>query len=117
MIGYPHRDVLAWAAPWPIAFRHARRWRIRFLTLKQTLRFKTFWTDARGRRVSAKVAAARIRKNWLGKDHQVASAARVGLCLHRPVVMVLDGVLVDGNHTLLALERRRYKGRVLVLEA
>ncbi len=112
-----HRDVVAWAQPWPIRFKTAKGlWRIRLVTLSQALAFKAFWRDDGGRRVTARTAARRIRKNWLGKDHQIASLARVGAVHYRPVLLVEKGIIVDGNHTLLALERLRYRGRILVLE-
>lgn len=114
---YRHGDIIGWMNPWPIRFSRRFPWRIRFVSVRQALRYKSFWHTEQGKRVTAMTAAKLIRKNWLNKDHQIASAARVGRCLHRPVILVHAGVIVDGNHTLLALERRRYRGRIMVIEA
>lgn len=108
------RDVLAWLNPWPIRFRSIHVWTLSFRTVKQCLRYQSFW-HVKGRRVTAKTALTLLRGPLADRLHHIEGMARNPACFQKPVLMVHRNVIVDGNHTLLALARKRYRGKVLVL--
>lgn len=108
-----HKDVIAWMDPWPISFiKPPEAWTVRVLTVRQCLTFRAFWEHGR---FTAKTALKHLRR--LGRDHHVESLQRMKTPLYRPVILVYRGRIVDGNHTLLALSKARYKGKVLVFQA
>lgn len=112
---YDHYDLLNWLQPWPIAFRGRRKWKLYFLSMSQAKRLKSCWKED-GKRYSMATVHKRIHKGWLRKHHHICSLARSSSVENKPVIVVVKGVVWDGNHTLLALIERGYNGPVLVAE-
>lgn len=114
------KDMLDWLQPWPIAFRYNKKCKVYLTTIERASMLYSFWTYE-GKRIRAKDALKKIRKeDWLGKRHQISSYVEHGKPWKKPtiVVSIVFGkkVIMDGNHTLLALLQSKKKVKVLVFE-
>lgn len=104
--------------PWPIALPSCE-WVLRTAKVEDLAEYKCYWwlnVGLRKHRVTMREALKRvIEKDWMHQRHMVLGLARSG---HLPrAILIYDGVVVDGNHGLLALAFRRYNGSILVAEA
>lgn len=116
-----HLATWAWVKPWPVTLsgKPPDGWQPEILTVQQCLdHLDSFWPH-KEQRVRARTALKNL-KEWFPYEHHISrSIARSsGDALARPVLMVLDGKIIDGNHRLMALGmKRRFKELVLVLFA
>lgn len=113
-----HYDLLNWSGCWPMGFQGRRYWRLRFLTMTEIKALRSCWKDENGRRFTLKTVHRRVMKsNWNGARHGLRSRARAASIELRPFALVVRGIVMDGNHTLLALIERGYRGKVLIGES
>lgn len=104
--------------PWPVSNLGHNLWRLRVAKPSELAKYKCFWwvTDGkRKRRVSMKRALKMVLDgDWGHQRHMIHSMARSG---YVPRAVIIDkGVVIDGNHGLLALLVRDYYGPILVVE-
>jgi hypothetical protein len=106
------RELRLLLDPWPIALTKGR-WRWRLASMAKCRRLKCFW-KIKGKRVSAETAARSLLRYWPEKHHGVVTIQQAGQ--RARWIIVENGVVVDGNHHLLAMIRAGYKGPVIVIE-
>ena len=102
------RGVTTWLDPWPISImKNDFAWNHRFMPMSDCRRLHSCWEKG----ATFNELAPSVKIKFGGQDHQIASLARHGI--RRPAILVVDDVVYDGNHTLFALMRNKYRGPVL----
>lgn len=101
-------DLVTWLDPWPISISGRYRWQYAFMSMRECTMLRSCWD----KELTFRQIAPLVKQRWGGHDHQIASLARHGI--KHPAILVVGGVVYDGNHRLLALMRRKYRGPVLV---
>ena len=109
-----HKTVEEFWKPWPIVLKKGSRFRLRFVRLSRARKYMAYWC---GGIYTIEDCYYRIKKrDWMGKRHQIESAAR-HYSFDQPTVIVNKyGIVIDGNHRLLALIQKKYKGLIMILE-
>lgn len=101
-----HKEVRALLDPWPIAMSKGRyRWTVS--TVAKCKKLKSFWDP--DYKMSA--VARQLRERWPSRHHHVSAIEMSGPGL--PFIIVERGMVVDGNHRLLAMIRMKYKGPII----
>ena len=120
-------DVSQWSEAWPLKLRGPRSsyvCDISFLSMTECKRLKCWIRKNKsGRYVTMATAYKRIVAENEAHDepghtyHHVVSICKSGHPEHRPVIVIShrDNVVLDGNHTLMALIHTRYRGKVMAL--
>lgn len=114
------KDMLDWLQPWPVKFKFNKKCKVYFVTIKEAREFHSYWTCGNGL-ITAREALKKIQKeDWLGKRHQINSYVKNGEPWKKPTIIISRAsgkvVILDGNHTLLALMQSKKKAKVLVFE-
>lgn len=100
--------------PFPITMSKGRyRWTVS--TVAKLAKTKCFWHTGKGKRVSIRTAAKIVRKEWGGRHHHISALMQSGPG-KLPIIMVEGGVIIDGNHRLIAMVLMKYKGPVIKVE-
>jgi hypothetical protein len=78
-------------------------------------KYKCFWD----KKIGMVAAYWRVMDGKLvpGRDQYIWSLSDSACALKRPTIMVHKGVIVDGNHRMLALIHNNYDGPILVIES
>ncbi len=104
------RELRELLDPWPIAMTKGRyRWTVS--TAAKCSKLKCFWNTPAGKKISVAAAAKKVRKYWPDHHHHVSALIRSGPGL--TFVIVEDGVVVDGNHRLIAMIQMKYRTPVI----
>ncbi len=111
-----HYDLLNWSGCWPMGFRGRRKWNLRFITMTEVKSLRSIWRHKGKRKTMRTTHRLVMKEDLLGRSHSVLSRARNSSIETRPFALVVRGVVIDGNHLLLALIERNYRGKVLIAE-
>lgn len=110
-------DVRGLFNPWPIRVPECE-WRLRLAKPAQLMEYKCFWwVEESGEkyRISMREAYHRVMEDdWRGQRHMVH-----GMIQSRHIprgIIIHDGIVIDGNHSLLALLAIDYDRPIFVLE-
>lgn len=99
---------------WPIALPKRWRFKLRVATPKSLIRYRYMNHLGKKRRTIGYVLK-NLSLLGGGHEHLIRSIARSN---HIPgIVVVAKGVVIDGNHSLLALLLRGYNKPILIAEA
>lgn len=108
------REVRDYFDPWPIRLPNGY-YHVGLRSMSECMKLKSCWKDKHGRNVTIRTLHKWIQeKDWCGKRHQVNSRARSKI--ERPFVLIIGQRIWDGNHTLLALCKQGYRGKVMVVK-
>ncbi len=100
--------------PFPITMSKGRyRWTVS--SVAKLAKLKCFWRTSKGNRVSMRTAAKILRKEWGGHHHHVSGIMQSGPG-KLPIIMVEQGIIIDGNHRLIAMVLMKYKGPLIKVE-
>jgi hypothetical protein len=113
-----HKDAVRWGAVWPVEWKrgtHQGDWRAEWMTASAAGKaFRSYWDRER---TVAWVSQNLGRREYRDRYHHILFLQARKMHTHRPVVFVQNGVVIDGNHTLIALLRGKLGHRqVLVFE-
>lgn len=96
--------------PFPITMSKGRyRWTVS--TVAKLAKLKCFWD----RRARISSVARSIGKRWPARHHHISALIQSGP-EKMPVIMVEEGVIIDGNHRLIAMVLMKFKGPVIKVE-
>ena len=110
-------EVLGLFEPWPISLPMGVKWKLRVAKPSELTSYLCFWKVDGAKRpfITMREALEMVRfKDWRNQRHMVAGMIRKGYV--PSVIIILDRIVVDGNHGLLSLLWRDYDGPVLVVE-
>lgn len=111
------QDVVDLFDPWPIRLPAGIAWKLRIAKPSELASYLCFWKVDGSKEPFVTMAQALEKvklEDWRNQRHMIYGMARKG---HVPrVVIILDRIVIDGNHGLLSLLLREYDRPVVVVE-
>ena len=111
------QEVVELFDPWPCRVPLGVAWKLRIAKPWELASYLCFWKvdGAKAPFVTMEEALIKVQfEDWRNQRHMIHGMVRKG---HIPrVVIILDRIVIDGNHGLLSLLLRKYDRPIIVVE-